>query len=403
MLKHVILGNGAAGITAAAKLREAAANDYITIISGEAWPVYSKPMLPDYIGGRLSKDKLFLRSHNFYHDSNIELVRNNPCKNIDAQSKRVILNDGTSIEYDRLLIAVGGTPFIPPVEGLGEVSCFTLNSLDDADRIRRQASEGGRAVIMGAGLTGIETGFALKALGMEVCIIEREKRILPLQMDFQSSEVMLETIRNEGIKILMETTVVKAVNGERNTVLLSDGTRLPFDMLVVSSGTRPNVTFAAECGIKTGRGIIVNEFMETSCRHIYAAGDAAELVDGKSGGGRIACIWPNAMNQGRAAAFSMAGYSQGFSIEAARLNQVQMRDIPFVSMGLVNPEEDCEILTRRYDSGAYRRLVIKNGVVKGMILIGDTRSLRSIGELIRKGVDTSEFRHRLLEEEFVLK
>ena len=178
------------GISAAQKLRELNDKDEITILSAESSPVYAKIMLPDYIGGKIEKERLFLRDLEFYKTNRIDLHLDSPVDAVDTEKKHVYTGIGKAESYDKLLIAVGGKSFIPPIDGLNTTKYFTLNSLSDADNILKNISSDKKALIIGAGLTGIETAFALKRRGMEVEIIDKLERILPQQLDSYSSSVM---------------------------------------------------------------------------------------------------------------------------------------------------------------------------------------------------------------------
>ena len=402
-MKHLILGNGAAGITAAEKLRELDATAEITIISNEDTPVYTKCMLPDYVGGRLPREKLFIRSFETYRQNRIDLVTNAAVERTDPINKKVFLGDGRIIDYDRLLAAVGGSPFIPPVEGLAEAGYFTINSVTDADRIRQEASKGGKAVIMGAGLAGIEMGFALKYLGMGVCLVEKNDRILPLQLDTGSSAMMAGELRREGLALLLGRTVVRvhAAKGGRKLVELLDGEMLECDMLLVTVGTRPNLAVVKDMGLNCGRGIMVDEYMKSSLDDVYAAGDVAEAINKLSNEYVSSYIWPNAMAQGRCAAFNMSGARQPFSNASSMMNSVQLRVMPFISMGMVNPRgEGYEVLAEHNrDDRIYKRLVLKDDIVLGMTFFGDNRNANVVSGLIRKAVNVSAFKDKLLKEE----
>ncbi len=213
-MKYLILGNGAAGMTAAQKLREINENDDITVVTCESVPAYAKIMLPDYIGGSMQREKLLIRDENYYKKSKINLLRECAVDSINTSKKSVKLDCKKTIPYDRLLIAVGAEQFVPEIEGLNSGEFFTLNTLSDADIIKSKAIKGGKALIIGAGLTGIEISLALRKLGMNVVLIDRGKNILSRQIDEYSSKVLSDGIKEKGIKIFSSNTVIK-VNYER--------------------------------------------------------------------------------------------------------------------------------------------------------------------------------------------
>ncbi len=400
-MKYVIIGNGAAGITAAEKIRELEKEDSITIISSEDCPVYSKCMLPDYIGEKLSREKLFIRDMKSYEKNRIEILFNENIKQLDTSNCKVRLDSGKVLDYDKLLLAAGGSPFIPYMEGLDKVRSFTLNSVNDADHIRENVVRDGTALIVGGGLTGIELGFALKNLGMKPLVIDRSDKILPKQLDSESMKVLIGEIIDHGIEFSLSTTIERIESSYTNTkgnggrAVLSNGREFDFDLIILTIGSKPNIDMVKDTGIKVERGILVNDHMETSVKNVFAAGDIAETINKLSDEYVSSYVWPNAMAQGKCAAFNMAGVMQEFS--QSMLNSVQLRDIPFMSMGVVNPAgNDYEILTNyNKDLKIYKRVILKDNVVKGLIFYGDMKNANMVAGLARKGIDVKEIKNQL--------
>ncbi|NLD49380.1 MAG: NAD(P)/FAD-dependent oxidoreductase, partial [Clostridiaceae bacterium] len=349
-----------------------------------------------------SKERLILRDLNYYRDNRIDLVFEEKVEKIDTKNKCVVLASGKLQYFDKLLVAVGGRPVVPNIEGLGSIDYLTLNSIHDAEVLRERAAEGQKAVVVGAGLTGIEVTFALKRLGMKATLVEREMRLLPMQLDAKSGEVLAGQIRKEGIELLMGKNVQRIVADEKKYVEFSSSERIEFDMLVITIGTRPNLEIVTGTEIQTGRGILVDEHMETTVGDIFAAGDVAETAGKKSAGCVSSYIWSNALAQGKCAAYNMAGQAQEFSPNAALGNAVRLRDIPFISMGMINPDEPDyeELVFEDERSCVYKKVVIKDNRIKGMILLGDTSSSNTIGELIRKEADVSKLREMILDNDF---
>lgn len=401
-MRYVIIGNGAAAISAAEKLRQISDSCEVTVISAEDSPVYTKFMLPDYIGGKIAREKLVLRDVNYYNQNRIKLLLGENVESIECTQKIIKLVSGIEILYDKLLVAVGGSPVVPNIEGLKETKYFTLNSIKDADNIRTNAVKGEKAVIIGAGLTGIEIAFALKRLGMIVALVEKGTRLLPQQLDATAAEMLVEMIREEGIELLLGRDIQRVVGNGGLNIELANGEKIGFNMLIVSIGTRPNLDIVKETGVKTNRGILVNCFMETSVNDIYAAGDVAELQNSHNSGTVSSYIWPNAIAQGKCAASNMANQTQEFASDAGFSNAVRLRDLPFVSMGMINPvEEGYESLVYSEKvSHTYRKVVLKDNVIKGMILLGDTSSANILGDFIKKGRNISDIRSIILENDF---
>ena len=408
-MKYLILGNGAAGVTAAARLRELEGTAAVTIAASEDTTAYAKIMLPDYIGGKVPRAKLFIREKAFYEANRIQLLPGLKAVKVDTADRMVEFGNGRVEPYDKLLVAVGGIPFIPDIEGLADIPYFSINSLEDADRIKQSAERGGTALILGGGLTGIEMAYALGRLGMEVTLAERETCLLPVQLDSEASGIFIRELEREGIRVITGTSLQRVHKGREkgdgsaagHLAEFSDGRTLEFNMLVVAIGTRSNTGLVKDTGIECRRGILVDKYLQSSAEGVFAAGDAAEAAAGASSEYVSCYVWSNAMAQGKCAASNMAGAGTEFAFGSAALNMTQLRDIPFISMGLVKPRESgYEVLTRAEpDKGVYRKLIIRDHVIKGMILLGDTSSASALSAMIRKETDVSDILHKLLENE----
>lgn len=414
-MKYLVLGNGAAGVTAAAKLRELDKASSITVVSAEDVPAYAKIMLPDYIGGKIDKEKLFIRNISFYQDNNIKLLTDKIVTCIDTGKSEVQFSDDSTEEFEKLLVATGSVPFVPKIDGLDTIRYFTINSLKDADIIKNSVIPKKNAVIMGGGLTGIEVAFALQRLGMTVYVVEREKILLPPQLDEESSVIMEGHMGREGIHVITGAAVASIEPGyaegkeksgltQAGTAVLANGQRVDFAMLVAAIGTRPGIQFASSAGIKCNRGIVIDEFLSTSGENIYAAGDVAEPAFGISNGFVSPYIWPNAMAQGKCAALNMTGTVQAYSGTGYAQNMTQLRDMQYVSMGLVKPKDDGYEIIKSLDMNGlgYKKFILRDNIFVGMILIGDVKNANAFASLIRKGTDVAAFKSRLTEPEFKL-
>lgn len=390
-MKHIILGNSAAGFSAATQIRELNKEDQVIIISKETTPIYAKIMLPYYIGNDIDREKLFLKDLNFYDNKDIELILGKRAQFIDVEKSQVILDDSSTYVYDKLLIAIGGIPFVPPVENLKLVDSYTISNLSDADKIKERAKKGENALIVGCGLTGVEMAFALSKLGMNVTLVERGNKILPMLLSNNASNIMAKYLERAGITIRLNTTLDAVEPHDiENRAILSDGSKLPFDMLIFAIGSRPNISIVEGSPIEVSRGILVNEYMKTSVPNIFAAGDIAEPQFSSQPGFVSSYIWPNAMAQGKCAANNMLGYNVPFDTSSFH-NTVQLKDVPFYSVGLIHPTQSgYEVKSRRDDDLAiYKRVVTKDGLIYGVQMIGDTTLAREAASHIKKKTQLS--------------
>lgn len=364
-MKYLILGASAAGINAAKTLRKLDKDGSITIISIDD-KVYSRCMLHLYIGKKRSIDRLSFVEEYFFEKNNINWIKGRRATKIEPEKKRVVLDDGSSHEYDKLLIATGSSAVVPPVENLREgKNVFTLRNLEDAIAIDKLADGSERAVIIGGGLIGIDVAVELMDRGLKVDIVEMGPNILPMQLDKRSANVYERELKKRGAGIFTNVLAQKGVldsNGNIVEVVLKDGTSLSADMVIVAAGVRANADFIEGTNIKFDRGIVVNERCETDEEDIYAAGDVCANKPG---------IWPLAVEEGITAAYNMAGLERKIENSFGFKNSMSFYGIPTISIGNSNiDDEDYQIDI--YDDGkVYKKVVHKDGIIYGAIFQRD--------------------------------
>lgn len=410
-MRHVIIGNSAAGITAAETLRHLEPNSEIIMIADEDQHAYSRCLLPDFLAGHRDERGLQIRPWDFYMHHRIQTVFGYKALSVDPEFQKVVLEGGTHVFYDKLLIATGASGVLPPIPGIHAENVFTLRHLSDARKILRACSKARRVVIVGAGFVGLEAASALYRMGNEVTVVEKIPQILPLQFDTLAAEIILRDIQAEGIRFILgkgikEITppgVWSRLFGRPGSgVVLEDGTRLKAEVILVATGARPNIELVRDSGMALNRGIPVNEYMETSIRDIYAAGDVAETKDIVTGQTGLTPIWPNANAQGRIAAFNMAGRRRVYGGMIGMQNAVEFRDVPAIAMGLTQPAgSEYQVLADyRPIQNRYKKLVLKNNVLVGMILVGDIHQAGVYGALIKQRVKVDWFSGELMRDDF---
>ena len=401
----MIIGNGVAGITAARALSEAGAE--AEIYTQEAHHYYPRPRLQRFLAGEIELEGLPLYAPAWYEKRGIAVHLGVEVVELDPRGKRIALVDGREVPYDRLLLATGSCPFIPPIEGVDKDGVFSLRTVEDALAIRkwacpepvegpsRRAEGAKRAVVVGGGLLGLEAARALTVLGLEVTVLERGPYLLQRQLDAEGGALMRELIGAMGIEVVLEASTQAILGGGQATgVLLRDGPRIEGDLILISAGVRCNVRLAQEAGLEVNRGVVVDEHLRTSADDIYAAGDVAEFR------GRTYGIIPAALEQARAAAVNMLGREQTEYRGTIPSNSLQVVGIDCASIGMVHPEGgDCQEL-RRSRAGVYKKLVLRDGRLTGAILLGDRKDVAPINRLIRMGTDVSRYAERLLDDDF---
>jgi NAD(P)H-nitrite reductase large subunit len=318
---HVIIGAGAAGITAAKTLREQDVDSAIIMISADEY-VHSRCMLHKYLSDERDEESISFVSKDFFEENNIMWMKKNYVIDINTNLQEVELDNGTKLAYDRLLIATGANSIIPPVGQLREANnVFGLRNLSDAIQIKQLSNEAKQILIIGSGLVGMDAAYAFLEQRKNVTVIEMAERILPTQLDETAGKAYQELFTQHGCKFILGKKATETIlneSGKIETVILDDGTKIDCDLVIVAAGVRPALTCIAKCDIKTEQFLKVNDYMETSCKHVYAAGDVTGL----------SAIWPNAMKQGQVAAYNMLGIKTQYLDRFALKNTMNFMDLP---------------------------------------------------------------------------
>lgn len=404
---YLIIGNSVGGIGAAEAIRELDTEGTVTIVSDEPYPVYSRPLISEYLAQPCSIEKLRYRNPDFYEKNGIQTLLGVKAEQVDPYARTVKLDDGSMLAWGKLLLATGGTPIVPELEGSQLKGVFTFNRLDDAmatDTFLSRRRGKAKAVVIGGGLIGVSVTEALTRRGVDVVIVEMKDRILNTILDEEASAMEAAALEKAGIKIITEHTV-NSINstlpGEVGSVTLDDGRIIHGDMVIIAIGVRPRLELAANSGIKTNRGIVVDRHMMTSTPDIYACGDCAEAFDFVLDESRLTPIWPNAYEGGRVAGLNMAGRPTEYEGGTA-MNAMKYFGINIVSAGLpIPPDDNYETLSHR-NNGIYRKVIIKDGKLAGLIYAGDIEKSGIVYNLMKDKMDVSGFKESLITDDFGL-
>jgi len=407
---YCIIGNGVAAVAAVERLREVDRQGSVTLISDEPYPFYSRPLISYLVAGEVTEERLWLRPGDFYDRLGVKAMLGVRAQRVEAAERRVHLSDGSTLTYDRLLVACGGRPIVPAIEGCEASGVFTFTTLEEARRLDAYLRERRprRAVVLGAGLIGLKTAEALIARGLEVTLVELADRVLSATLDERASDLIREGLGRVGARVLTGTTIsaVEADDAGVREVLLADGERMPADLVVLAIGVRPAIEPLKGSGIDCGRGVLVDEHLQTNVEGVFAAGDVVEGYDITLEAPRVVATWVNAARQGRVAGANLAGGQETFEGSLA-MNAVEIAGVAAISVGLttVGPEEaeGVEVL-EEFDPQArhYRKVLIKENRIVGGIFVGDIDRAGIFTGLIRTGADVSAFRDRLLARDFGL-
>ncbi|MFP4640872.1 MAG: NAD(P)/FAD-dependent oxidoreductase [Dehalococcoidia bacterium] len=401
---YLIIGNSAGGIGTVESIRSVDEKGTILLVSDELYPAYSRPLISKYLTGERTESGMLYRPVEFYHENKIDCLLGSRVENIDPEDHTAELDTGEKITWEKALLATGGVPIIPRMEGLDKRGVFSFTKLDDAKAIDEFLDEGAEeAVVIGGGLIGISVTEALAKRGLRVTVIEMKDRVLNTILDEQASQIVEERLNEASVEIATGCTVARiGGNSSVEFVTLDNGQRIRCELVVVAIGVLPRTGLAKEAGIEVNRGIKVDRHMATSHPDIYCCGDAAEAHDFVYGENRVIPIWPGAHIGGRVAGYNMAGFEWEYPGGTA-MNALNYFGLDITSAGMVTPPDEphYEMLSSEYDS-AYKRIVLRNNIVEGMAFIGDIEKSGMIFSLIRNKVDASEFKHELLADDFGL-
>lgn len=393
-MKYLIIGASAAGLAAAESIRKYDTEGSVIILTEEDYLPYSRPSISYYLKGKVKESNMALRKPAFYKQNNIAVVTGAKVTSIDRQSKTVKAGRKT-YSYDRLCLATGSVPFVPPMENVsGKANALTFLDLSAVKEIKRIANEKTRAVVIGAGLIGMKAAEGLVKICKSVDVVELAPRVLPSILDEKSSKQVKKHLEDNGIKFHLENTVVKAVSkGKQITaVTLKDGKKLACDLLILAVGVRPCTELAEKAELEVNRGIITDtQTMQTSDSNIYAAGDCCVSTDMLDGTKKIIALWPNAVQQGTVAGAQMAGADLTVG-GTYSVNAIDFFGLRICTCGLINAQGDKYRDIIKKDGEKYKRLILKDDKLVGFVLINCSQNAGIYTSLISNQIslDTLE-------------
>lgn len=388
-MNYVIIGNSAAAVGTIAGIREIDGTGKITVISDEKYHTYSRPLISYWLEGKVSDKNIYYRPADFYEKNGVETILGKKAMKIDTQKKCVVLEDGLSVPYDKLMTATGSKPFVPPMKGLDRVNYHTFMTYDSVKAIRSEIKKGMKVLIIGAGLIGLKAAEALSAYETDITVIDLADRILPSILDVNAGIKMQRHIENHGVRFILKTSVEEF---SEHSAKLQNGMTVDFDMLIVAVGVRPNTELVADAGGRVERGIITDKTQKTTLDDIYAAGDCTVSYDAAAETNRILAVLPNAYMQGEVAGRNMAG-RENYYLNAIPMNAIGLFGLHIISAGDYSGEE---YVTETENT--YKKLVFRDNKLKGYILLGDVARAGIYTGIIKEGLDLSEVDENLLKE-----
>jgi nitrite reductase (NADH) large subunit len=412
---YAIVGSGIAALAAAEALRERLPRAQITMVSEEAHDFYSRPGLAYLLRGDIPENRLFIRSRADTCALQAERVAAR-VERVSCGDRKLLLADGRQLSYDRLLLATGALAVAAGFPGGNLAGVVKLDGLDDARHIVQMARRGRTAVVVGGGITALELAEGLNARGMRVHYLLRSARYWSDVLDETESQIVLDRLRHEGILVHINTQVKQAVGtaGALTAVETQAGETIPCHMLAVAIGVRPRAELAKQAGLKVNKGVLVNEFLQTSDPNVYAAGDLAEVYDPRSRSPALDVLWSSALAQGRAAGANMAGARAPY-VKGVPFNVTQLAGLKVTVIGAVGGGKNDDLVAiTRGESEAWRlvpksvvisernhcnrvRLLVGDNRIVGALIMGEQTWSRPLQRLVAGRADITPVRLALLQ------
>ncbi|MGN1339962.1 MAG: NAD(P)/FAD-dependent oxidoreductase [Oscillospiraceae bacterium] len=381
-MNYVIIGNSAAAVGTIEGIRQIDKAGKITVISDEDYHTYSRPLISYWLMGKVTDKNIYYRSPDFYEKNGVETLLGCRAAKIDTSAKNVVLTDGRTVPYDKLMVATGSKPFVPPMNGMEKIaSCHTFMSYDSVKAIRAEIKEGAKVLIIGAGLIGLKAAEALNEYKADITVVDMADRILPSILDMQAGAIMKKHIESKGTRFILGTSVDEF---SANSAKLKNGETVDFDMVIIAVGVRPNTELVSDAGGKVERGIICDLTQKTTLDDVYAAGDCTVSHDASSDSDKILALLPNAYMQGEVAGRNMAG-AETMYLNAIPMNAIGFFGLHIITAGSYDGEEYVE-----ENGNNYKKLVFRDGQLKGFILMGDVKRAGIYTSMIKERIDLGD-------------
>lgn len=380
--KYLIIGNGIAGLAAIREIRKKDKEGKIKVVSSEDMLTYYRTKLTEYMAKDFEDEELLVAKEEWYRDNDIELHLSKIVEKIDTENNKVVLDDSREIEYEKLLVATGSKPFIPPITGKFKKGVFAIRTLKDLKHMKQYLKDLEKVTVIGCGLLGLEAAWSLKELGKEVNIVEFAPYLLPRQLDEEISQKLKEKLEDNGFNIYLGTQTEEVLgDGKVEALRLDGGREIEAEAVIISVGIRPNLDIIRGTNIEYGKGIIVDKNLKTNIDNVYAAGDVAEIDKMVWG------LWTVGNEEGKIAGANMAGGNQEY-VNPKIFTDLRIGDIKLFSAGRVDDSDR----TYEYKSdNIHHKLFIKGGKIVGAILFGDLTKMNRARKAVLERTDVKDY------------
>ncbi|MCM3727123.1 nitrite reductase large subunit NirB [Neobacillus cucumis] len=386
MKKLVMIGNGMAGVRTIEEILKLKTEQFeITIFGEEPYPNYNRIKLSNILQGDTNFDDIIINPLEWYKENNIQLHTGEAVVNIDVESKRVISNQGREVEYDELIIATGSNSFILPIPGADKIGVTGFRDIKDCEMMIKSADQYQKAVVIGGGLLGLEAARGLLNLGMKVDVVHLMPHLMERQLDPIASSLLKTELESQGMNFLMEKQTVEILGDERVTGLrFKDGSEVEADLVVMAIGIKSNTQVAKDSGIYVNRGIVVNDYMETSVPHVYAVGECAEHREIVYG--LVAPLY----EQGKILASHICENKTNPYEGSVTGTQLKVAGVDLFSAGEIFEDGTTKsIMVYNEYEGLYKRVLTRNNTIVGIVLYGDTKDSTRLYRMLTKKEDIS--------------
>jgi nitrite reductase (NADH) large subunit len=378
----VVIGNGAAGLSALNRFRAIDTDSQLTLISAESGTAYSRVLLPYYLRRKIPYENLFIRRPEDYEKLGVRPEFGMRVSRVHPETHSLTLEDGRSIGFDRLLIATGSRPFLPPVEGLAGTNVCHLWTLRDTEQLDTLFQPGRRALVLGSGFIALQAAWAAQQRDLNVTVYELLPRIMPTILDERGAALLQQRVEEHGVEV---RTAIHTERVDRSktgvlTVHAKNHPPLEVDLIIVGAGVRPNIEFLAGSPIRTDRGILIDEYMQTNVPGIYAAGDVARGPTSFGETHQTHALWPTAVEHGKIAGENLTGRHVPYQ-GSLNMNGTEMFGITVASMGKFIEERGHSSHLVENGPSHYLKIVLRKGVPVGAVALGGAEDAVILGRL----------------------
>ncbi len=402
-MKVIIVGNGVAGTFSAQNIRSLDKDVSIQIFTEEKYPYYTRVKLPELISGRATIEDLIVYDEEWHEKNHIKLNLNTKIRKIDTNANQIYLNENNEpLSYDKLILATGGFPSIPPLKNAKELigkGVFTLRNIDDALEIKKFIQEKGvkKVVVIGGGLLGLELSRQIRNCDLDTTVVEFFPRLLPKQLDKDCGSFLKGDIEKMGIHVILDAHTQEILGDKyAKGIAIKDKPDVEADMVLIQAGVTPNIDLAKEANIETNKGIIVNNYLETSAVDVFAVGDCIEYEKQTWG------IIPACIEQSKVIGASILGKEEKKYTGTVPKNTLKIVGIDLTSIGVFDPEDKDLVgagwqILKNIDkkSNCYKKIVLKDHKLKGAILFGEKKGIPYINKHIESEVNEEELREAI--------